>query len=276
MEPVEIDTIRPTPPQEPASLETIAPAWHTIVLLACIVALAIHSVWRLSAAHGPLNRLQTYGFSVIYDLVLLAWVVVGVRLKKLSLRSLLGGFSFDLRSIALDVGFAAVFWIGSLMVLGSLGLTWSIVEAAITHHSSAASAVRHVGGIPTSDPERMKALRTIAELAPANGKEIAAWAFLCLVVGFVEEIVFRGYLQRQFTGWARGNVKWGVFTSAVVFGSAHAYQGVRGMALIAVFGALFSVLALYRRSLRAGMIAHSWHDLFFGLALALLRSHHLI
>jgi len=46
--------------------------------------------------------------------------------------------------------------------------------------------------------------------------------------------------------------------------------------LIAVFGALFSALAIYRRSLRAGMIAHSWHDLIFGLALAFLRSNHII
>ena len=46
--------------------------------------------------------------------------------------------------------------------------------------------------------------------------------------------------------------------------------------MLAVFGALFSLLALFRRSLRAGMIAHGWHDLIAGLALALLRSYHLI
>jgi len=46
--------------------------------------------------------------------------------------------------------------------------------------------------------------------------------------------------------------------------------------MLTVFGVLFSVLALYRRSLRAGMFAHSWHDLLAGLALALLKSTHVI
>jgi membrane protease YdiL (CAAX protease family) len=47
-------------------------------------------------------------------------------------------------------------------------------------------------------------LREITQLAPDGGREIAAWAMLCLLIGFVEETVFRGYLQRQFIGWARG------------------------------------------------------------------------
>jgi hypothetical protein len=48
------------------------------------------------------------------------------------------------------------------------------------------------------------------------------------------------------------------------------------MVLLAVFGALFSVLAIFRRGLRAGIFAHSWHDLIAGLALAFLRAHHLL
>jgi membrane protease YdiL (CAAX protease family) len=276
MEPVEIETIRPTPPQEPPPSAAIAPTWHAIVLVAVIVAISIHTAWRFSAAHGPLNRLHTYGLSAIFDLALVAWVVFGLRLKKIPLRSLLGAFSFDLRSIALDVCFAAVFWIGSLMVLGSLNLTWAGVEALLTHRNLSAHAAGQSGQTITPDPERLKTLQQLAELAPANGREIAAWALLCMMVGFTEELVFRGYLQRQFIGWARGRVGWGVLASAVAFGSAHAYQGVRGMALIAVFGALFSALALSRRSLRAGMIAHCWNDFIFGLALALLRSKHFI
>jgi hypothetical protein len=99
---------------------------------------------------------------------------------------------------------------------------------------------------------------------------------LCLFVGFVEEIVFRGYLMRQFIGWARGAVTIGVIASAVVFGAAHGYQGARNMVLLAVFGGLFSLLAIYRRSLRAGIFAHAWHDFIVGLALAWLRSSHFL
>ncbi len=46
------------------------------------------------------------------------------------------------------------------------------------------------------------------------------------------------------------------------------------MLMITVYGALFSVLAIKRGSLRAGMIAHAWHDSFTGLLLwALKRAH---
>jgi hypothetical protein len=212
---------------------------------------------------------------------MLAWVVLGLRLRRVPLRSLLGSFSFDARSIAADLVFALVFWFCSLMLLGTLGIAWSSVEAALAHRQTA-----HVVGqndqtgkaekALATDPEQIERLRALAVLAPANGREIAAWALLCLLVGFIEEIVFRGYLQRQFIGWARGGVVAGVLASAFVFGSAHAYQGVRGMVLLTVFGALFSMLALHRGSLRAGIFAHAWHDLIAGLALALLKSKHVI
>jgi membrane protease YdiL (CAAX protease family) len=48
------------------------------------------------------------------------------------------------------------------------------------------------------------------------------------------------------------------------------------MVLLAAFGVLFSLLAIYRRSLRAGIFAHAWHDFIAGLALALLRSSHIL
>jgi membrane protease YdiL (CAAX protease family) len=278
----QIDPLRNSPAPEHAP---IVPAWHTIVLVAVIVALSIHSAGRLSAIHGPLDRLATYGFSAAMEIVMLAWVILGLRLNKVPLRSLLGSFSFNARSIATDFGFALVFWICSLVLLGTLGVAWSGVDAALSHRQAASHTARQteharpaekVDRAFASDPEQIERLRALAQLAPANGREIAAWTLLCLLVGFIEEIVFRGYLQRQFIGWARGGVATGVLASAIVFGSAHAYQGVRGMVLLTVFGVLFSLLALHRRSLRAGIFAHAWHDLITGLTLALLRSNHVI
>jgi hypothetical protein len=235
VEPAEINSNSPAPPPEP-SASPITPAWHTFVLVAAIVALSIHSAGRLSANHGPLDRLATYGFSAAMEIVMLAWVILGLRLNKVPLRSLLGSFSLDARSIATDFGFALVFWICSLVVLGTLGVAWSGVDAALSHRhaaSHAAPQTEQAGQAEraeqtfASDPEQIERLRALAQLAPANGREIAAWMLLCLLVGFIEEIVFRGYLQRQFIGWARGRVAAGVLASAIVFGSAHAYQGKR-------------------------------------------------
>jgi membrane protease YdiL (CAAX protease family) len=114
------------------------------------------------------------------------------------------------------------------------------------------------------------------QLAPSTAREAAAWAALCLLVGLVEESVFRGYFQRQFTAWARGNVAIGVVFSALLFGAAHGYQGLRSMVLLAVFGVLFSLLAVARRSLRPCILAHSWNDLFAGLAFGILKLHHFL
>jgi uncharacterized protein len=261
-----------TPQLPPSAPRAVAPAWHTIVLVAVILLFSARGASQFSVPHGPINRLGTYGITAVAELLLLGWVLFGLRLKRTPLRSLLGSFSLNLRSVVADIGFAMLFWIGSLAILGTLGIAWSSAEAEVTHHQPGPHAAQSL----TPDPSQQQAVRALAQLAPSNGQEIAAWVLLCLLVGFIEETVFRGYLQRQFTAWGRGSIGAGVLFSALVFGGAHAYQGARNMFLLAVFGALFSLLALYRRSLRACMLAHGWHDLIAGLALALLKSHHLI
>lgn len=39
---------------------------------------------------------------------------------------------------------------------------------------------------------------------------------------------------------------------------------------------MFCFLAIYRRSLRAGMIAHAWHDSITGVLIAIARHLHLV
>ena len=139
---------------------------------------------------------------------------------------------------------------------------WAFSGRAGRRHPSANHCAQRPAGsrAATSHPLGCSAL------APASVSEIAAWILVCALAGFAEEIVFRGYLQRQFTAWGRGALWAGVVFSAILFGMAHGYQGARNMVLLSIFGALFSLLAIFRRSLRAGMIAHSWHDLVAGLA----------
>jgi uncharacterized protein len=253
----------------PRAASPVAPAWHTIVLIAAILAVSATGAMRLPGAHSSVHRLATYGLTMAMEIVLFAWVLFGLWLRHISLRSLLGTNLNDLRSIALDFGIAIVFWIGSLMVLATLAIAWLGIEAAITHRP-----LLSPNGQPSASQQH--AMHTLTELAPSNGEEMATWALLCIVAGFVEEAVFRGYLQRQFTVWGKGSAAAGVVFSALMFGAAHGYEGARAMFLITVFGVLFSLLVIVRRSLRPGIVAHCCHDLFTGLALALLKSQHLI
>ena len=96
-----------------------------------------------------------------------------------------------------------------------------------------------------------------------------AWCMVAIAAGVCEEIVFRGYLQRQFLA-ATGRTSFAIVLQAVIFGTAHTYKGYRGMITIAIYGALFGVLAVRRKSLRPGIMQHTGQDVLAGLAANLL------
>ena len=126
----------------------------------------------------------------------------------------------------------------------------------------------------------LNASKTVAALAPQTIPQALLWIALCCTAGIVEEFVFRGYLLQQFASLGsalgtRGSLWIGVVASSLLFGAAHGYEGVGAMIAITAYGAMFCGLAIYRRSLRAGMMAHAWHDSFTGIALAIARHAHL-
>lgn len=262
-------TSTPVPPATPPAL---APAWHTILLIAGILALSVGGSTHLTAQRHTANRIFTYATTVGMEVLMLGWVALGLWLRKVPFRTLFGDLARGIRGWGMDLGIAALFWMGSMVVLGSIGLVWTTVEFAATHKHVALQPGQKI----EPSPEQKRTIQTLSQLAPSNGQEIAIWVLVCCLAGLIEEAVFRGYLQSQFIAWSKGNAAVGVVFSALLFGAAHGYQGVRNMVMLAVFGVLFSVLALARRSLRAGIFAHAWHDLFVGLMLSALRALHRI
>ena len=88
-----------------------------------------------------------------------------------------------------------------------------------------------------------------------------------------EEIIFRGYLQRQFGALGRNAIV-GIVASGILFGLAHGYQGPRMMVVIGVYGIFFGILAHFRKSLRPGMMAHAFQDSIAGIGLFKLITRH--
>lgn len=252
----------------------IAPVWHTVLLMGLIVLVSVLGFVRHSGPHGAtvVNRLHTYGTTAILELVLIGWVALGVRLRGVRLRTLFGNVSISLKAILVDFGIAILFWILSMMALATIAMMWISIEAAITHKPIPVQTNR--SGQPKMAGAEDRAAKAVVQLAPTNGKEVACWLMLCMLVGVAEELVFRGYLQTQFAAWAKGAAAAGVVFSALMFGAAHGYEGARAMFMLSVFGTFFSLLALFRRNLRAGIFAHAWHDAVAGLAVALLHSRH--
>ena len=100
-------------------------------------------------------------------------------------------------------------------------------------------------------------------LLPKTAAEVGSWFLTCISAGFCEEFVFRGYVQRQLLALS-GSTLISVLGQAVVFGLMHAYQGWVAASNIFVIGVLFGALAAWRRTLRVGMVAHAWQDIWSG------------
>jgi membrane protease YdiL (CAAX protease family) len=228
----------------------LAPVWHTVLIVALAAGTSIagaKSARFVPAGHH--SNLPTYLALIALEWVLAALVFWGLRLRKTPLRTLLGENKPGVGEWFVDAGVALVFWIVALMVLGTLAV---MLKPLHLH------------------PEDIRS--TVSKLAPTTPREMVAWAVLCLSAGICEEFIFRGYLQLQFA--RLGHRTWiGVVASALVFGFAHGYEGWSGMLLIVAFGALFSVLRLVRGNVRAGMMAHAWHDFISGVVLYLLAHH---
>ncbi len=247
----------PTIHQEPPAaegLKLLAPIWHTVLIVLLLVGNSFVSamVSSRAIAHGPnliteRARIFQYAFTIVLEFFLLFLVWIGLRLKQVKIRELIGGRWATPEAFLLDVAIAAGFWVTAFAVLA--GMSWAV---GLTKAS------------------QVEASKKLAEaLAPHSFLGLALFISLSIIAGFVEEIIFRGYLQRQL-GALTGNIYAGLLVSAAVFGASHGYEGTRRMIVIFVFGAMFGFLALWRKSLRPGMMAHAWHDAFSGVILFLV------
>jgi len=182
------------------------------------------------AGLGP-TRPHIYLRAMLFEFVVLAIVLLGVRLRGGSLRVVFGPHWRSLRQLTTDLG------VGVLLLLGSTVL-----------------------GSILGSPQREGADGpSIAYLLPQTWNEILLWTALSLAAGVCEEAVYRGYLQWQLSALTR-SVPAGICLSAAAFGVAHAYQGLGRASVIAISALLFGWLAQKRGTVRPGMIAHFLQD----------------
>lgn len=226
----------------------VAPWWHAALLVAILVGVSFLNARHSRRGGLAQHHLPTYAATIVAEWLLFILAYWGLCMKRVPLAEVLG-FRTGLRAWMQDIGIAFVFWIAAVIILAVISLS-----LRATHLSSAQKAVQ--------------------SLAPRSAAEALLWVALSLSAGFCEEFVFRGYFLRQFSSPIH-RIWLGVLLSSLLFGVSHGYEGGAGMIAITVYGALFCGLALLRNSLRPGMIAHAWHDIFTGIALILIRHAHL-
>jgi hypothetical protein len=215
-----------------------------------LLAVSILSSLQSRAVGFGGGHIKRYAVTFAWEWILALLVWWGLRMRRTPLREVLGLRRSGAGEWARDFGIALLFWIIAMALLGAI---------------AALLRLFHLG-----PPQK-----AIIALAPQNLAEVLVWTALCCTAGFVEEFVFRGYLLQQFAS-IRGNIWIGIVASSLLFGCSHGYEGIGGMIAITAYGAMFCLLAIHRRSLRAGMIAHAWHDSFTGIVLAILKHSHVL
>jgi len=218
-----INTLRPQP---------ISPAWHTVVVLLVLLGLSLLGFHRQNMpgmhAHG---RTAGYVLTILVEWAITAFIWYGVSRRGVPMKDLIGGRWDSFIEFLRDLGIAVAF----VIVCG--------------------------GGVMSGIAHLLKANTpaSVRNLLPQGRTEIIVYLLVAATAGFCEEVIFRGYLQRQFSALTR-SAAGGLVLQGVVFGAAHGYQGWKLMVAIAVFGITFGLLAMWRRSLRPGMIAHFLQD----------------
>jgi membrane protease YdiL (CAAX protease family) len=226
--------------------QQVASYWHTLLVVVIMLAISLSGQTRSKKTLSVGSRPLLYTSAIVMQWTLVGVVWLGVRRRGYTISQLTGRAWRGFDDVLLDLAVAAVFWLGSVAVLATLG---------------------YAMGIQKKIPEMRKATEF---MAPANLFELGIFLLLAISAGICEEIVFRGYLQRQLAALSKSTIV-GVLAAAMIFGASHLYEGKERMVLVGLLGAMLGTLALLRKNLRPSMIAHTWQDVFAGVGLFLMR-----
>ena len=188
------------------------------------------------ASHA--KAIPIYLTAIAMDWALLYYCWAAVHHYGGGLATLSGGRWTSWKSVAVDMGIVVPFW-----------LIWE--DVAYWFHWILSGAT----GAGSA--------KTVDSLLPKSVPEVLVWIPVSVTAGVCEELAFRGFLQRQFHALS-GNIVVAVMAQGLVFGLFHSYQGWRNVVVISALGALYGVLAAWRRNGRANIVAHAWGDVWEG------------
>ena len=221
--------------------QPVASYRHSLVFLAIVagVVFAGFAAQRREVAGGGLVESHAHVIPVYLSVTVMNWLLLlfvwkGIHRRGGSFGSIIGGRWGNARELFRDLGIAALFWV--VLLTSAWGLSRLLGEG----HE-----------------------KTMDILLPRTVLEIVVWIATSVSAGFCEEYVFRGYVQRQSLAITQSTAG-AVVCQALVFGLMHAYQGWRSVVVICSMGILFGALAAWRNTLRVGMVAHAWQDVWAG------------
>lgn len=230
-------------PPAAESRALLASRRHTVIFLLICAAITATSAMNASSggtAGSPVSStqmLRLYLFLIALEWLWVRFVMRGMQRQDRSIREFLGQRWATPAQVAQDLLYAAL----------TFGMIYGLAFADTRLWPR---------GTEPSNP----LLPTI----PAGALGITVWVALSVSAGICEEIVFRGYLQRQLAAMT-GKPHLAILGQAIVFGVAHGYEGVRAALFIVIYGLVLGCLAAWRGNIRAGIWEHAAWDILAGL-----------
>jgi membrane protease YdiL (CAAX protease family) len=155
-------------------------------------------------------------------------------------------------------------WLGIAWPPTAVAAAWTVV-LAIAIFVFFARQVRMVARLPAARAqllEQLAAMPAALALIPRTPAEARLFAALAATAGICEEVLYRGFLLWYVEGFLDRAIA--VPVAIVAFGVAHAYQGLRGVALTGIVGGVSMALYLLTGSLIASIVLHATIDLANG------------
>ncbi len=221
------------------STPRLAPPGHTYALVALMLAVAATGAFggqtlQSTTAGAAPAALSAYAPLIVVNLGL-AFYVCRVGLQRSILGALFSQGRYDARRA-----------LGDFVAAGALALLLVFAENGFaTLLGAPESAAGHA-------------------LLPVTGLEKLLWTFVAMLVGFSEELVYRGYLQRQLC-MLSGQLPLAVIGQALLFGIAHGEQGGWAVARFALYSVALGWVAATRRSLIPTVMCHVAVDWYAAL-----------
>jgi uncharacterized protein len=227
-----------------------------LIALALLAVALVALGWAVNADLGEFRRFLTLEYTHTRQRMFLWWVV---KYFLLFVVMPLGGLALLGRLDALwtfPAEFAAV--AGAIPTFGIDGDATGFIGGALL---GALIGGGVIGGILAARaPEPPPTEQSVMAMMPRNPAETGCTALLSLNAGLGEEIFFRLYLPLLLVAIGMG-AGLAFVLAGLLFGFAHLYQGIGGVVVTAVIGAVMAVIYLLSGSLWIAIAVHALIDL---------------
>ena len=212
----------------------VASTRHTLGLLLALLAVSIWGAFSSpltkwpETLSAPQARVVLYAQILVLQWLWVLYVWIGIRRSGTSLRALVD-----------DSILTWLRWLRHLGIGIAAWVAWTIIGSGL-------------GTILRPDTQQLRGLQA---MFPKTPLEKVLWVGFALTAGFCEELLYRGYLLKQFRAVTDSTLA-AIVLQALVYGLAHLVLPAQMIVSVGLLGVLLGVLAVWQKSLVPGMILH--------------------